>query len=614
MARQIAEPLGLAAPDVAAIVEATKASRSRAYEVASTLLDALPTLVRPVGRPHKSSPQVSSDERPAITHAVLAYVMSHPGSVDRGSQRQWYSDEFRQFVLDLRVTHSAFDLESFAAAAQVPLGTLKDWVRPSSRTPASEQSDHASPSDAQQAESSSSELEAVEPLHIQSVLNAWKRWEGNFTTFCEHVSAQLHIPFGRNMVRNILFVHGVRQPESRPGRTSDESATRRSFETHFAGAQWVGDGMQVPVTIDNVTMALNLELNVDAHTGALVGLSVRKEEDSQAVIDALNDGVATTGAKPIAELLDNKPSNHTPEVDAALGDTLRVRATTERPQNKAHVEGAFGLFSRKLPPLVFDTSQGLTKLGQQILGIVAAVWARTLNHKARMDRDGESRVDLYAKEPSDEQIANARTKLRELAQRQERARRTLEARRRPEVLKLLDDTFERLQLLDPDRHIRIAMAGHPLDAIVAGIAIFEGKLAAKTLPEGADARYLHGIVRNVAAKVEGEHVARKMLELRLDARDRMLSPLVERRDAYCAMPDVARACHLCVDEALGTASPLDRTFWLTSIATLINAQPATDRQTMYRAVARRIHATFAVSLRERHDAVRAVAERLVPLA
>ena len=33
------------------------------------------------------------------------------------------------------------------------------------------------------------------------------------------------------------------------------------------------------------------------------------------------------------------------EVDAALGDvTERIRATPFRPQNKAHCEGAFGLF------------------------------------------------------------------------------------------------------------------------------------------------------------------------------------------------------------------------------------------------------------------------------
>jgi hypothetical protein len=297
-----------------------------------------------------------------------------------------------------------------------------------------------------------SEQEPAEPLHIQAVIDAWKRWSGSFIDFCNHVCNELRVPFGRDLVRRILQVHGLRRTERREGRSPDESWLRGAFKTYFAGAQWVGYGMQVPVVIDGTRIVYNLELNVDAHTGAFVGVSVRKEEDSQAVIEALNDGVVTTGAKPIAELLDNRPSNHTPEVDVALGETIRVRATPERPQNKAHVEGAFGLFSRVIPPLVVDTRHGITALGQGVLAIAATLWARTVNHRPRKDRDGPSRAELYAEEPSDEQIAHARRELRELAEKQERARRTLEARRRPEVLDLLDEHFARLNLLDPEPH------------------------------------------------------------------------------------------------------------------------------------------------------------------
>ena len=122
---------------------------------------------------------------------------------------------------------------------------------------------------------------------------------------------------------------------------------------------------------------------------------------------------------------------------------------------------------------------------------------------------------------SDEQIEQARRALRETAVRQELARRTDEARCRPEVLLLLDAHFTRLGLLDPERHIRVAIARYPLDAIVDGIAIFEGKRLAQTLPDGVDARYLLGIVRNIAAQAEGEHIARRLFELRLEVRDQI---------------------------------------------------------------------------------------------
>jgi hypothetical protein len=593
--------LGLPCPSVDAIVTATGASRSRAYELSAEILERLPTLVAPRGRPPKPSPAHAPDAT-TLTEVVLGFVMDHPGCVDRDERRR-YSDAFRHFVLDQHRRHAALDLEVFAAAVHVPLGTLKDWLRDRSA-----EAPPAPPSSPPPAEPT------ADSLHMQTVLDAWKRWDGSFLAFCEHVRVHLHVPFGRSQVRAILEVHGARRTKRRPGRTPDESALRGSFKTYFPGAQWVGDGMQVPVVVDGSRFTFNVELDVDAHSGAFVGASIRDQEDAQAVVEAFDDGVATTGSPPVALLLDNRPSNHTPEVDAALSDTLRVRATPERPQNKAHVEGAFGLFSQVLPPLVIDTRRRARDLAKCILVIVTTLWARTTNHRPRRTRAGRSRVELYADKPSAEQLAEARRELQELLARQERARRTLEARRRPDVLAFLDEHFDRLGLLDPDRHVRIAIAGHPFDAIVAGLAIFEGKRRANTLPEGADARYLLGIVANVAAKKEGELVAERLLELRLEVRDRMLAALARERDALFAVRDLDAARDDCVDLALDTDSPLERAFWLAALAHLIRDRATAHRQDHFRAAARRIHATFAVPLRARHDAVRAVAERLVAIA
>jgi hypothetical protein len=145
---------------------------------------------------------------------------------------------------------------------------------------------------------------------------------------------------------------------------------------------------------------------------------------------------------------------------------------------------------------------------------------------------------------------------------------------------------------------------------VDGIAIFEGKQLAHTLPDGVDARYLLGIVRNIAAQAEGEHIARKLFMLRLEARDAMLASLVQARVSVCAGESVFADC---VDRALATQSPLERTFWLDSLADVIRSREPAQHRTLYSAAARRIEATFAVTPRERHDAVRALADRAVPL-
>ena len=600
LARAQCESLALPAPTVAQILAATKAPRSTAYELLDVIADLLPTLVPARGRPPKP-PTAHTTETGAVTRAVLGYVMAHPGCVEGGDVRQHYSDAFRRFVLDLRAEHDSVEVEAFADATDVPLGTLKDWLR----TP-------ANPSDA--TEPAAPGPPNADGAQMQTVLDAWTRWEGTFLGFCEHVQDELRVPFGRDLVARILDVHGLRRRAQRDGRTPDEVATRGAFRTFFPGAQWVGDGMQVPVVVDGRRFTFNLELDVDAHTGAFAGVSVRQEEDAAAVVEAFNDGVLTTGAPPLALLLDNRPSNHTPDVDLALGDTIRIRATPERPQNKAHVEGAFGLFSQTLPRLVLDTRRGEFALASAFLSVVVQVWARTTNHRPRKDRRGRSRADLYSETPSDEQMEQARRELHETAERQERARRTLEARRRPDVLGFLDTHFVRLGLLDPERHIRIAIAGHPFDAIIDGVAIFEGKRIAKTLPDGVDARYLHGIVRNIAAQAEGEHIARRLFALRLEARDTMLASLVADRELACADPDTPRVVADCVDRALGVQSPIVRTFWLDSLANVIRGRDQAEHASLFSAAARRIEATFAVTPRERHDAVRLVADRLVALA
>jgi hypothetical protein len=597
LARTLCASLTLPTPTVPQILAATNASRSSAYELVDVLVELLPTLVPARGRPPKPPPTATAESW-TLTHALLVYVMGHPGCVHRSLVRQYYSDGFRHFVVELRAEHAAVEVEAFAEATDIPLGTLKDWLRtPACPCDTTEPAAPAPPS--------------AESVQMQTVLDAWPRWEGSFVGFCDHARGELRVPFGNDMVARILHVHGLRRTARRDGRTPDEIAMRGAFRTYFPGAQWVGDGMQLPVVVDGQRFTFNLELDVDAHTGAFTGASVRREEDAAAVVEAFHEGVVTTGKAPLALLLDNRPSNHTPEVDLALGDTLRMRATPERPQNKAHVEGAFGLFSQVLPDLVLDTQRGTHALASAFVGVVVQVWARTTNHRPRADRRGRSRVDLYADQPSDEQIEQARRDLQDTAERHNLARRTLEARRRPDVLLLLDAHFARLGLLDPDRNIRIAIAGHPLDAIIDGIAIFEGKRLAHTLPDGVDARYLHGIVRNIAAQTEGEHIARRLFALRLEVHDTRLASIVAARNAVCAGESVVADC---VDRALATKSTLERSFWLDSLGDVIRARDPAQQRPLYSAAARRIEATFAVTPRERHDAVRVLADRIVPLA
>jgi hypothetical protein len=595
----------LPCPTVAQVLAATGASRSRAYELRDAVLAVLPSLLRPVGRPPAPPREVCPDTARALLSAVTGFIKDHPGCVSGGDERHHYADAFRHFVIALREQHPDMRLDLFADATDLPLGTLKAWL---------DATGHGddTPDDAGDAASTTATTEAG--AHTQVVLSCWETWHGTFGDFCAHVREVQRIPFGASLISDILFVYGKRRPQRRGGRSPDERALRGAFDTFFGGAQWVGDGWSVPVSVNGARFDFNVELMVDTYSDGFVGLSIRDEEDSAAVTEALADGLATTGEAPLAVLLDNKPSNHTGEVDAALGDvTERLRATRFRPQNKAHCEGAFGLFQRSMPALNLHTGS-LHDLARQVLGFVVQTCARTLNRRPRLDRGGRSRVDLYNEPVTAERVDKARAALEERRKKQELARASLEARQDPAARALLDAAFERLALLDPEHHLRAAIARYPLDVISDGLAIFTGKRRVGTLPPGVDARYLLGIVRNLSDEREGVVIAEELLRVRREARDLMLAPLVRARDAARAdVTDLRERRLRFVDLALDAARGVDRLFWLHAVADDINAGAALDPAPALAAVARRIYATHRVTYRERQDAVRLILAKVVPL-
>ena len=591
-------------PTASAAIRAVGGCRSRAYEVKAAISETLRELVRSPGRPAKTSASPPTGETEAVTRAVARYMMDHPGCVHGGSQRRRYSDGFRVFVLDLCAAHRELELPAFAEAALIPLGTLKDWLRGGR-----EAIEDPEPPDL----AAASGDEAKGP-RIESILAARKTWNGDFSSFCNHVQLHLRIPWGRTTISSILHAHGVRTPKRRRGRRPDEKATRGSFETFFAGAQWSADGSPLSVVVDGVTYTFNLELQLDTHTSALVGLSLRDHEDGAAVAEAFADGVATTGAPPLAQLLDNRHSNHTDEVTEALGDTMKIRRTQGRPQNGAHVEGAFGLFQQMAPGVVIDT-RDQRELARQALLLVVLTWARTLNHRPQDDHGGRSRARRYLDDaPTPEDVEAARQALRDRLRKQEKARLTQQARLDPVARQVLDEFFERLGLLDPEGNVRDAIAGFPLDAILASTPIFEAKHENGTLPEGAGARYLLGIVRRIADEDEGLAIAEKLWQARRKAGDLVLARLDEQREEHLEdAPDPMDLVQRFTDLAMDTDRALDRAFWLRATADTIEDEPKQEHRAMFLVAARRIYATHRVPKKQRNAATRRLAAMILPI-
>lgn len=638
---------GLPCPEARAILEATGAGRTRAYELAAELRAWLPSLERPVGRPRNQpddTDQLAASETASVQDAMLAYVIANPGCIS-GNKRNRYTEPARHFVRELRERHRTMPLGRFAAAVHVPLKTLQQWIREAKRsdpgvssvekaenrpegygdTQSLSRSDRdcsSTTDDKPEAETNSAEALSNASAHgpendprIQTVLSEYKRWRGSFSKFCDHIVNNCYLSYGRTTISNILSSYGERFVRRRSGRSPDECALRSSFETFFPGAQWVGDGHEIVFELNGESFKVNLELFVDAYSSALMGADVGAHEDSNAVISAYKDGVATAGHEPIASLLDNRSSNHTEEVQAALGESLLTRSTLGRAQNKAHVEGAFGLFQQTAPPLQLSATNP-RDLVTGIVALIVMVWARTLNSKKLPRRGNRSRIDLYRQDqPSPEEIQQAHAALKERQRRQEKAHQTRIARQNPIARQLLEQAFARLGLSDSDGNVQLAIAGYPLDTIIEGIATYEAKKSAKTLPESAGARYLLGIVKNINFHNEHRVLVEQLLKLRIQARDMLLDGLTTERDVLqTAEPTTHARIDLFVDRALRTDSLLARLFWLRSTAEQIHTQPESEFSTLLRRATGRIATTYRTPATMRERAICELCSFVFPLA
>lgn len=600
------DALAIPHPTAVEICQRLGVGRSRVYELCRVITAVLPSLQRPTGRPVNPVNPPPPVDASTVSLKMLAFMHGHPGASVPTETRHTYSDALRHYVVELAEQHPDLTIAQLAAAIGIPEGTVQDWLRAPSRPVLSTVPEAAVPQP----------IPANDDLRnarIASVVDAWSRWGGGqFSAFCTFVRRDLAIDYGQTLIGRILAVHAGRRTKSRKGRASDEKAMRGAMVSFFSGAQWFEDGSPIDIVLNDRKFTFNWELVVDGSSGALVGCSVRPEEDAVAVVEAFEDATTTTGAKPLAMNSDNYTANHAPEVEEALGDTVHIRTTLGRPQTDAPVEGAFGLFRQTAPPLVV---QGRTEedLARAILALFLTVWCRATNHRPRNDRRGRSRVQLYADEqPTDEQIIAAKAALEERRRLQELAFRTRQARLDPIVRAMLDEAFDRLGLDDPTGNVKDAIAGYPYNIVLAGIATFEGKRDTGTLPPDAGPRYLLGIVKRIAERSEGLAIAERLWRMRLAAQDRALASLDEARRATTGTTkEQVRAF---IDQALAGDGPLLRGFWLAAASDLVRASPEKERHGLFVSAARRIEGTFRVDHLDRQAAVRFLGEHVLAVA
>ncbi len=568
LARQIAQALevDLNAP-LAEICRQLGANRTSVYEQLQRLLTALGQLAeaRP-GRPTADTAPEPEHELAALrlTVEVLEFRLQHPGAMIDHPRRTTYADAFRRFILQHH-DHWQGTRMAFAQAVRVPLDTLRDWIA----------NDHAD--DLQPKIKQRPSVPASASQLTRLIVDEWMRWVGPARPFMAHAAQCFELSHAQ--ITRLMKILGM--ISARPRRKTPRF--RGSTQKLTPGTLLVTDGkwLTVQLTDTEQTLYFNWQGIVDQATGCDTAAVVNQQEDAAAVQKAFDSSVRFLGGcVPDALLHDNRPCYD----DEKLRQTLKrygtdmIPATLGRAQNKAILEGAFGLFQQRVGPLRLDDTDDDTLIRSAVEEIVRVYTAAT-NHVPRIELDGRSRLQALQQAcPTAEQRRRDEQFLARLKADHQRPRSRQPL---PESLRLIEHVFERFDLAghDPKGSLRRFLATFSPAAIRRAAALLAAKI------DRLDPRYVHRyftqLIRTQQDEVDLERAAEELLEL--CQRQRQDWTQDERQHFHILAQeheDPAELASAVAQRAAFGGLPIQATFWKRKLLELLqHADHLVDRVT-----------------------------------
>ncbi len=559
LARHLAAVLevDLGAP-MAEICRTLGANRTSVYEQIHRLLACLGELAkRRPGRPPLAESSHPQAEPLALqlTVEVLEYRLQHPGSVIQHRQRTTYADGFRRFVLEHRDRWQG-TLEAFAQAVRVPLDTVRDWIqrdRPQALQPP---------------------LKKRPPLPVEAskvtrqVVEEWMRWVGPTRPFIGHAAQCFDLSPAQ--VAQLMKILGLIRPHRRPA----SCRYRGSTQSLTPGTMLVTDGKWITVELldSEQTVYVNWQGIVDQATGCDTAAVVTPQEDADAVRQAYERSLHFLGGlAPEALLHDNKPCYDDADLHQLLQQcgTEMIPATLRRAQNKAVLEGAFGLWQQRVGTLRLDDTDDHSFLKSAVQEVIRAYTAAT-NAVPRPDYDGRSRLQVLQETcPTAEQRQRDQDFLAQLKADHRRPRRRQPL---PESLQLIEHVFERFELVshDPRGELRRYLATFSPPAIRRAAAILAAKLE-HHLERRYAHRYLAKLIRSQQDELDLERAAEELLELC----QRQNQDWTQREQQHFQIlaqerPDPAELASAVAERAAFGGLPLQATFWSRKLLELLH--------------------------------------------
>lgn len=564
---------------LAKVCEHAQVNRTQVYERKKHIEDALERVSLPgPGRPVPLQPcgSVSMENIFRVREEVLRYRLEHPDAlITHGSDRErtTYSDGFIRFILDLGDQWEDSDA-SFCKTVEVPYQTFRTWRK----------KDIERPYEPHVRRLYGSLSEASEDTRM--IAEDYSTWGGTLKDFLKYEAARLHL--APAAIRRVLQIFGLL-----PLRSTKPPRYRGSTERREPGSILVTDGKTVE-TVSSATgevRSYNWQGIVDQATTCHTAVVVSDTESAASVRKAFDESCCFFGRPPHALIHDNKPIHNDRDLRTHIEETTRmIPATPNRGENKAGVEGEFGKFEREVGSILLDDSSE-ESLIKSAVGEVLRAYTAAVNHAARAELDGKSRVGVLREARPDP--AKDREFIEQLHADHTGTRRVDALPTRQTSLALLNKAYEHFGIaaLDPKGATRQWLAGrYTPEAIRQGVAIFgaerhKGRILNKT----AD-RYLVKVIQNCQEEIDlrlQEEFLRKYAEAERSVWLKGLEEEYQTLVGECQGSSLEKNLAFRLSEkAVFGGLVLQRAFWERKLKTLIKKQA--DRFTAVRAHVRRL--------------------------
>lgn len=624
--------LGLDVPAKLDVIQKLKVSRSYIYERQPLLEQQLarldwnapaePTLARDV-----------QEEllRFRVQTPVLRYRAEHPGAWSPG-EHNTYNIELRRFVLQHAQgvgVGTTLTQAQFAEYVEIPLPTLKEWwagareapagppdprppdpkpphapetVAPPSTPPAS----NPPPKNEQ---SDTAEFAAlVLSLDMMGIIKLYNRWEGTLRAFIKHLWDEHNLRYNRKEVTEILHMAAERKLVRRP---LPAFRARGSTFIPPRGMQSTGDGKELIVVVNGRRFKITWQPTMDVGSRLITGNAVRPNEDTQGVLTSFREGVDSLGVTPRFLLLDNKECNKSAALISELPDeTTLMYSTLGRPQNKAVIEGMFGLFDEELGGVIaiIDTTSEAAIVAS-VADAVTRAWDAGRNGR-RQKRDGMSPIERYRQQPTAEQWKEALERISAIKRRHDEENAGILARCNPEVLVALNDACARFGF-DKDGDVLAFLGTFSITAVREATALYHARKEAGRLDPDAGLRYFGGIVRNCQYNIELLLFEKDLVD-QLRRSGKLVLDHLEREAASFAKLDLGVRLTRIVDQALKIPVPAARVFWCQQLEAVCATVPIALRPALRQHLCARVRKQLNATVDLRQQLISLVVHALHP--